>query len=461
MIKITLPARKNSGAEFLALYRFGGSFLPQEGAPELPTGRLLCWIDWSAATFAQGGDTQKPTSPTSGYPVVFANPYVSWTKTGSTGSSGSILIDNTPDSWLSGADNYMSGREKAPTAPVSVAYWDSRLWTAKDADVYASWLIEPGRSSGIYWTRIAEPTVTDPEANKKGWWARLQLRPGDTIKKLLPVGSGDAPNLLVLTRYSAFVVSRGGQEKYSVRELKGADVGGVVSIYAATSWDEAAYWLSDRGLLRWQPGSSEVELVGDKVRRLLPGVSPGMTYHATGLSRCSLAPSHHHLYLSVPQSSTDQTPNSSLVWHQREKGWTRWLKGFTGGFGDILAGFDGQLWRVTGSGDKATPSSGASAVSITLRTRRVGEGIWLSRPGRVFHSLYLPGSTNATLTYTLMGNGTTNGTQTQVILGEVADRFRMSVTGRGNRHDLTMATSSIERLRVRGLGWELIPERKA
>lgn len=462
MVKLTLPARTNASSDYLALYRFGGAYLQADGDPALPTGRLLCWIAWATASFsAMGGDTQKPTSPASGHPVVFANPYILWTKTGSTGDAGSTLIDNTPDSWLSGADVYQYGREKAPTAPDTVAAWDSRLWLGDGSDLYASWEIEPGRNAGVYWTRTAETAATDPEAPKKGWWVSLALAPGDSIKRLLPVGGASSPYLLALTRYSAFVVSRSGNPEsgnlYNVRELRGEDVGGTVGLYSCGVFEGSAWWLSDRGLLRWQPGQGDVSPAGDRVRRLLPGVSPSLTYNTTALAKCAVIASPHFLYLSVPDGAGDTTPDSTLVWHDREKGWTRWSKGVAGGSGDILAGFDGQLWRVGGSGDKSTPAGSATAVSISLRTRRIGEGLIVSNPGRLFYSIYLPGAVNGALTFTLLGDGTTNGTIAQTILGEANQRVRASRSGAGRRHDITLTASTIERLRVRGLGIDLIP----
>lgn len=83
-------------------------------------------------------------------------------------------------------------------------------------------------------------------------------------------------------------------------------------------------------------------------------------------------------------SITGDTQNQvAYVYDTRYQGWTRWLgMNMTGATGltqstdtdDLyFAGYDGQLYKLTGSGDKVHPTDSAVAVPFNLRTRGLGQ----------------------------------------------------------------------------------------
>jgi hypothetical protein len=463
MASLTIPARTNSRAEWMALYRFGGGLLSgvaESASDSLPPsslpaqGRLVALVRWDSAAIPIGSDADKGTPPRL---VALGNPYVSWTPSGSVGNGGTI-IDNTPDSFLESAPEYIPGREKAPASPSAVASWDNRLWVAQGAELFASWILEPSKPAGIYWSRIALPSNQDPEAARKGWWTVLDLAPGDSIKTLVSLPSA----LIVLTSLAAFVVRRdlaGGTVRYRASRLEDDDATGVVGVNAACAMNDACVWLARDGLRRTD-GRSVVRF-GDQIRRLVqPELVPGVAaLSASALALCALRATPTHLYLSLPAASTDTGPVSVVVWHQREQGFTRWSSFPMLGGGDVagvtvLAASDGQLWAMQGEGDKAGPSSTATAVTISIASRRFGDGYSTLIPQRQWWELFAGEADEATLT-TRGDRGAGDSSRIlPVDAGNKTIRWRPSTSARGKHLTTELEAATVKRLRVKQAGLE-------
>ncbi len=432
MGKLTLPARTNSGAEYFGLYRFGGGFLPQS-AGEVAAGRLLCLIQWSTGDFAFGSDTDKGVSPRI---VALGNPFVSWDKTGGAGDAGSILIDNTPDSWLTGADLYSSGREQAPTTPKAVTAWDNRLWLASGSELFASWRISAGATAGLYWSRLQLPESADPEASIKGHWEKLLLPSGDSIQRLIALPD----ELVVLTNQCVFVVARSGEAvpAYRVRRIRDLDIVGPTGHLAACSWGGQALWLGHDGL-------RATDGVGvDRVFEEIRGAIEAATEAERTAARLSSTPKHLLLHLG----------SYLYIYYAREGGWVRWdvsakhgaeLAGVL-----YLAGSSGQIFAMTGSGDKALSASGVTAVSASVGLRQVGEGgVWMA-PDLVAASIYTSLDTDITVTVTGDVNAAASSKVQSIDAGEKSFQTRLSRSAGGLRLATSFSFSTTGTLRLRG-----------
>ena len=447
MGRLVLPARTNSGAEWLALYRFGGSYIPQGSEPA--QGRLVALITWAGADFAFGADTDKGAAPRI---VAFGNPYISWDKTGSTGAAGSILIDNTPDSWLVGADTYLSGREKAPTAAKAIASWDKRLWLADGANLYASWELSAGATAGVYWTRLQLPVSLDPEAAIKGHWERLALAAGDSIQRMIAL----TDYLIVLTKQRVYRVSRTGETvpAYSVERLWDADAAGMISPYAACELEGRAWWLTSSGL-RVSDGQS-VTRVGEELFEIIKA----STYASLQVARLSACPASRKLFLCIF--------GVLYVYHlgradgsELEVGWTSWptmdslLAADVNGIVHLAGETSGQIWKMNGTQD----DSGAIAASIT--TRRYSESIvGQLQPTRLL--LHVVADASETLTITVKGDSSAlSAEMTQTLTaGEWEWPVDVPHTAEGAQLDVTLATTASAPVRFRGLALDAIQKRR-
>jgi hypothetical protein len=466
MGSVAIPARVNSGAEWFALYRFGGTLLSGVAdsandsipASVLPAqGRLVCMVRWDSAAIPTGSDADKGVSPRI---VALGNPYISWTPSGGTGSGGTIL-DNTPDSWLESAPVYVPGRETAPTAPAAIASWDGRLWAAQGAELFASWLLEPNKPAGVYWSRISLPDSQDPEAARKGWWSLLALDPADSILSLVALENV----LIVVCRRSVWAVRKSenirDRVRYKPTRLEDEDATGAVGHAAACAMGKMCYWLAFDGLRRTD--GRTVSRFGGELKRLIqPEVVEGAAaLSSTAMALCTLRSTPTRLYLTLPTDAGDSAPDSVLVWHEDEpgKGWTRWVSFTATGAGDIggltlLSARDGQLWAMQGQGDKSTPSASATAVSMTISSRLFGDGYSTLIPQRQWCELLAGGSGDITLT-TRGDRGA--GASSRILPFESGNknvRWRPSTSARGKHNQFVLSVSTVERVRVRQFGLE-------
>lgn len=434
MTRLKLPAKTNTGAEWFALYRFGGAFIPQ--ADEPAQGHLLCLIQWAHADLAFGDDTDKGTAPRI---VAFANPYVAWDV------SELTLTDNTPDSWLEGADIYLTGREKAPGAPTAIASWDNRLWVAKGADLYASWRISAGATAGLYWSRLQLPESADPEAGIKGHWERLLLPPGDAIVRLIPLPE----ELVILSKQAIFVARRtDGVPLYSITRIRDADIAGPTNHRAACEQDGMAIWLAHDGL-RGSAGG-DVRRVHEELRQTIAAASEAERDAA--------------VMTSTPTKTFLKLGSFLYVWHTREKLWTRWDVNASMGAeieGNLyLAGGAKQIYEMSGTGDKALSSSTAAAITARIHSRKMGDAGRIMTPTHFLLDVV----SGQAVTMGIVVHGDTdaaNPTYEQSV-GAGANSWRKRISGaaEGRYASLEVEVETASAFRFKGLAIDAVDRRQ-
>ncbi len=290
MVKVTLPARTNASADYLLLVRYGGTLIEDERG-KVPFGYIVCAIAWATGSFAFSGDSAKGTSP---YEFYRANPYVQWTKTGSTGDAGSIILDNTPDGWLAQQHIAREGKDNPPGGPDDVAVWYDRVWLAKDAEVWGSWSLSNDKAAGLYYSRVVLPAETDPMAHEKGYFQRLQVSSGDYIQRIVPYGK----QLLVFTRLGLWVGTGDNPLNFAFQEIPNAP--GLAARRAVCVFLGQCFYLAPDGLYAWD--GKQVRYAGEKLRRALyPQSVPGGTaISPTALASSWMVAGGRFMLLGVP-----------------------------------------------------------------------------------------------------------------------------------------------------------------
>ena len=292
MVKVALPARTNSSADYLLLVRFGGTLVESERG-KVPFGYVVAVIAWSATSFAYGANTALGVTP---YEKYRANPHIQWTKTGSTGDAGSIILDSTPDAWLAHQEIVKEGKDNPPSAPSDVCVWRDRVWLSKDAEIWGSWALSADKAAGLYYSRIVLPSENDPHAPIKGYFERLQLAAGDTIQRIISYGR----QVLVFTKLSLWVGTGDDALSFSFRELP--DSPGLVAKRAVTVFRGVCYFLGPDGLYAWD--GSKVFYVGEKLRRALypQSVPGGLPHDPASLAKSFMVSGGRFLFLGVPET---------------------------------------------------------------------------------------------------------------------------------------------------------------
>lgn len=452
MGRLVIPTIVNSSdATHFAVYRYGGNLIDDERGA-YPIGFLLGILAVGQADAAFG---DLPAIGTSPYIAAPSNPYLSWD------ADGRVLIDNTPEGWLTGARIAYEGREAPPSAPRDVAVWDGRVWLVSgDTDLYGSWKLSSNRRAGLYFTRTRTGAAVDPHAPIRGWWGRLQIPAGDSIQTLVPAGG----TLAVLTQTGLWAVRPASEEhalsRYVATRVEGAP--GALSRRGAAVHEDALYWLAPDGVYRWD-GGAMAERVSDPVREYLPPYTDA-TQAAMRLS--ALVSWGRRLLVVVPAESGDTAPTSALVWDSLERGWTRWTGlGASGGCvlrapsqadALVLAGADGQVQLVTeAGGDVANAGDDPTDVTMQVRTRAV-RAASLLHPRQWFFDV-LAGEAG---TVTLIAEGDVDAADSSkaqsVPSGPSGAWVRASHGAKGRSVRAGISGASTERLRVRRLGLELV-----
>ena len=359
-----------SGTDYLAIWRLGGTM------PDGDTrARLVAFVSTTA-------DASYPASTTT------SSPTNKWYWDYNTTGSVSTFYDNMPDAELVNAESYQAGRDVPITGATAIAVHGDRIVLGKGGCVYFSWLIGDTENNGLYFTYNPDPS--DPQVSIKGALLRvvgtgdsnkivalcpLLLGRADLIGNALAVMLSDTPPSII-TGYTGDITSA---DAFSVRPFPQEVGGGCYSNKAVYENGGGIWYLTATGLVMVTSAQTFQKSVP------LEGVLDLATIGVTSYSQIAALLHDNRSWIFVP--TIGGTTGSIYVLDHRipaDKGWVKFTGsiGFTGGLslsgggdtGDLyLAGLDGQIYKYTGTSDKATPSGSATAISLALTTRRHGQ----------------------------------------------------------------------------------------
>lgn len=361
--KVTIPAKKNAGAGYFAVYRLGGV---------LGDSRLVAVV-LAGADVVSGADAR--------------NPYYSWDH------AARMLIDNTPDSYVFQPGTFpvsgtpiVYGRDAAPVGAQAIAAYHSRLLLGTGSVLSVSWLLLPGNPSALYFTDAQLPN--DPNAAIKGATFPIGGEfDNDPIQALVPHNTD-----VVIEKHTSKSLLQGySGENFAVTDyLQGAGFGCIAPRTALLTGNRESC-LCASGPFRFDGAAADE--FGLLVERLIrprgfdgaPVISPAQLAGAAAVY-------HDRRYLlSVP--APDGSGNSlTYVYDTRLEGaasgagWLRWLFGFTsaatassGTDSDNLyfGSDDGQIYTLSGSSDMAGPvSAAAQPIPCTVTSRGFMGDFW-------------------------------------------------------------------------------------
>lgn len=304
------------------------------------------------------------------------------------------FYDNVPDEDLIATEPYQLSRDMVPLGATAIAHHAGRLWLARyDStrrvnDVYGSWLID-GLNDWPYMSEATDPT--DPELDLKGILLRLGGQGSGDRAVAFSSANLDTQNnrgaSLMVLRQSAppAIISGWTPSDFALNPAPVGIGGGLLAPEGVENVNGATVYLASTGLVSSQ--GFNLDYASEAIERRL-------SLEVIGKSRYSqtfLCWHNRRLWCIVPGAGS--TDGESLVWDERNKGWSRVVGydslGFTsacslsGGedSGDLyIGGRDGQIYKLSGSvasptatTDKETPSGTARAISWSLQTRSHGQ----------------------------------------------------------------------------------------
>jgi hypothetical protein len=311
-------------------------------------------------------------------------------------SSTRTFTDNVPDTDLWFAESYQIGRDAPPTGGRCLTVHAQRLFvgrydaTRKVNQVYASWLLDGGTDAGYYFTNA--PDASDLEGEIKGGLLRERGAEGDRIQALASMNPPEvqqddplAAHLLVLKETSPPSIltgSRGGvgvAGAFRLLPATGEKGGGCLSALSA-EFVHGVWWATASGISA---------MSGGKITPVSLALKPLLSLAPLGATRYGQVFILWHdfkAFVLVPGSGSDD--GAIYVWDELAPTGSRWTKmsapkGFVSGVtlsggrdsGQLyLGGRDGQIYLYTGTSDKATPAATPTAISLTLTTRKYGQG---------------------------------------------------------------------------------------
>lgn len=306
-----------------------------------------------------------------------ANPYYSWNHV--TGE----FLDNTPDTFLAIATLMSFSRDPMPQNAQAIAVWQGRLCVAVGNTLYLSWLYNTDNSAALMTTLVLN--LDDPNYPIAGASFPISPDPSDTIVRLIPFGTPvQAGNqfgggLLVLCKRSVWMVQGTDSSNFSVRQYDYSEGVGLIARrgVARVSANEVVFMGPDRLHVFPPSGDSPLRDLGLRIQPQLYPVPPQTLQDATAMSKSWMW--FHDSRLMVGCPAPGGTANS-VVWlfDFRQQGWTRWTSmaatsalslppTVNGADYDLyLYGIGGQLYRMTGTVDKATPVATPADIGFTL-----------------------------------------------------------------------------------------------
>lgn len=386
---VTLAARVNSAAKWLALFRTGDF---SDGY-----GRLVCLIPLTnyptddavqPANVAYGDDADKGATP---YYAVSGNPFVKVEYPGgAAGGEGIKIYDNTPASHLLLADTYQGGREAPPEIVREIIDWNGRIallaGAGRRSEFYLSWLLSEDSNAGLYFSRLVSPT--DPSAVIKGLYTHLGTQDGDKALRL--IGFDDRIAVL-FERKPPYIILGTNPTNIEIRPFtgEGGAALGLIARNAACLFGGTICYLTPNGLVAWDTATAPRRL-SELVRKLVsPRLGGQSSYHAEATAKIALWEHGGRLYLALPTAPVDTEPNRILTFDP-ESGWSLFpdisatggldLPGSDNTNGHYVATASGNLALLTlGSGDKATAGATETAIPFALTTRAFGNNSTASK----------------------------------------------------------------------------------
>lgn len=353
---ITLPgtAPTNTGgnaATHYGFYRVGGTYT--DGLA-----RLVAYVP-IGSDVAYGADSLDN-------PV---NPYFKWNHTAKT------FLDNTPDSFLEFGYIFMlTGRTPAPVGAQRVTFWQNRVWVSKGSDLYASWQVNTGSSASLYFPTVVLPD--DPNASVKGDYFSATPTDNDSISALVPTES----QLNILKSRHVSVVSGTDPAYWRLDNYLYAAGVGNLAPRAAGIVGNHLWFVGASGLYEFDgnivtPVSVAIE------KSLNPSETGGTAISSTAYAGIVMCYHGRRLHLFAPVQG-GSVNSVDYVYDSRQNGWARWLLGNITGAASLasgadtdelfLTGYDGQVYKMVGSVDKATPSASAVPISFSFTSRAYG-----------------------------------------------------------------------------------------
>lgn len=450
---LTLPsAPTNPAASLFYLWRFGGAF--KDGL-----GRLITKRKFTDA-LAYSTDAGQPGSA-GNHP----NPYIALSAGPAAGTL--TLTDNTPDSFLLGAETLVEGRDAPPVGASAVCAWQARLWLARGGTLYASWAVTLDQQDALYFTGANLPN--DPLAQIKGATFGVGQDDADPVQALLPIATNayfSKGFLGILKQHSIYLLSGTDPANFALQSyLIGSGRGCVAPrgccLVEGQIWytraDGVSSFNGDTATNQSQPVEALLR-PAEGAPQQLPAAYAGaaLTYHG------------RRVWAFVPIPG-DARNTSALVWDTRQSGWTRMLTpfGVTGAASAsaasddddlFLAGTDGQLYQVTGTQDRALPGGALTPVAFAAKSRGMGQesgdqSYWtLNTAVRAFPEVSAPVPFLGTVTVdTEMGNRWALG---YTFSGLSGPRLKAPPGVKGAYHVLGLSGAAPGRVRVRSLALE-------
>lgn len=406
-VKLTIPRSGYtqtypSGTDYLAIWRLGGTM------PDGDTrARLVAFVPTTAdATYPAATTTASPTNK--------------WYWDYNTATETSTFYDNVPDADIVNEASYQAGRDLPITGATALAVHGDRIVLGKGGYVYFSWLIGDSESNGLYFTYNPDPS--DPEVSIKGALLRvvgtgdsnkivalqpLLLNRGDLIGNALSVLLSETPPSII-TGYTGDITSA---DAFSVRPFPQEVGGGCLSWRSVLEAEGGVWYAAASGIV----SATNVNVTRKSLS--LEGTLSLFSAGTTNYAQTATLLHDERVWVFLP--TIGGTTGSVYVLDNRipgDKGWVTLTGsiGFTGGLslsgggdtGDLyLAGMDGQIYKYTGTSDKATPAGSAVAIALSMKSRRHGQSsaqgmgvLGVSRPYQVSFETTVGATTAWTVT---------------------------------------------------------------
>lgn len=296
-----------------------------------------------------------------------------------------VVNDWTPDASLAYNALYEEGRDQLPVGATSIISSNGRLVFAKGVEVSYTWPLSADPDDGVYTTNAPNPS--DPSFVDKGYSFTVDGPDGPPIVNLstrMATALNDYGAILAAWRDRDHIPIS-GSEPGTYQAWPAVSEGLFAPRGIAHDERNELYHVGVDGLYRVANDAGGSMIRSQAIEPLFSTASIG---DGTGYAGSSLLYHDRRLYLFAPVAGGDEN-TVVYVWDSRLGdnplvGWSQWVgqTGFTGGLSlsrsgdtDLLffCGNDGQLYAVTGTEDKPTPTGAQTPITVRIITRRFGQ----------------------------------------------------------------------------------------